>query len=100
MHQINLNCGGFFMKKSMLVVLAGMLLALFSLSGKALADSDDPRTFVLSNELGTGNEGGLIDQLIAAGYGRKKDSSPGGDQTAINDEPSSQHRSQKDGSPE
>jgi hypothetical protein len=69
MHQINLNCGGFFMKKSMLVVLAGMLLALFSLSGNVYADSDDFRSFVLSNELGSANEGGLIDQLIAAGHG-------------------------------
>jgi hypothetical protein len=58
------------MKKSMLVVLSVMLLALFSLSGNVQADSNDPRTLVLSNELGpAGLQGGLIDQLIAAGYG-------------------------------
>jgi hypothetical protein len=53
----------------MLVVLVVLSLALFSLSGKALADSNDPRTFVLSNELGPAAQGGLIDRLIAAGYG-------------------------------
>ena len=57
------------MKKSLLVVPAVVLLALFTLSGKALADSTDPRTFVLSNERGPAAQGGLIDQLIAAGHG-------------------------------
>ena len=57
------------MKKSMLVVLVGLLLALFSLSGNVNADSTDPRTLVLSNELGPAAQGGLIDRLIAAGYG-------------------------------
>jgi hypothetical protein len=57
------------MKKSILVVLAVMSLALFSLPGNVQADSTDPRSFVLSNELGPGNQGGLIDRLIAAGYG-------------------------------
>lgn len=52
----------------MLVVLVVLSLALFSLSGKALADSNDARTLVLSNELGPA-QGGLIDRLIAAGYG-------------------------------
>ena len=46
------------MKKSMLVVLAVMLLALFSLSVNAQVVSDS-RTLVLSNELGPGNQGGL-----------------------------------------
>jgi hypothetical protein len=42
------------MKKSMLVVLVVMLLALFSLSGNARAavGPGDVRTFILSNELG------------------------------------------------
>jgi hypothetical protein len=58
------------MKKSMFAVLVVLLLALFSLPGNVHADSNDPRTFVLSNELGpAGLQGGLIDQLIAAGYG-------------------------------
>jgi hypothetical protein len=52
----------------MLVVLVVLSLALFSLSGKALADSNDARTLVLSNELGAA-QGGLIDRLIATGHG-------------------------------
>ncbi|MBI5585041.1 MAG: hypothetical protein HY892_14610 [Deltaproteobacteria bacterium] len=46
-----------------------MSLALFSLPGKAPADPNDVRTLVLSNELGAVVGGGLIDRLIAAGYG-------------------------------
>jgi hypothetical protein len=58
------------MGKSMFAVLVVLLLALFSLSGNVQADSTDPRTFVLSNELDpAAYPGGLIDQLIAAGYG-------------------------------
>jgi hypothetical protein len=58
------------LKKSLPVVLVVLLLALFSLSGKALADPNDARTLVLSNELGSaGLQGGLIDRLIAAGQG-------------------------------
>jgi hypothetical protein len=57
------------MKKSMLVVLVVLLLALFSLPGNVQADPVDIRAFVLSNELGSELEGGLIDQLIAAGHG-------------------------------
>jgi hypothetical protein len=53
----------------MLVVLVVLSLALFSLSGKALADSNDVRTLVLSNELGPAAQGGLIDGLIATGHG-------------------------------
>jgi hypothetical protein len=52
----------------MVVVLVVLSLALFSLSGKALADSNDARTLVLSNELGAA-QGGLIDRLIATGHG-------------------------------
>ena len=51
------------MKKSMFVVLVGVLITLFSLSGNARAD--DVLTFVLSNEA----PGYLIDELIAGGYG-------------------------------
>jgi hypothetical protein len=57
------------MKKSMLVVLVVLLLALLSLPGNVQADPVDIRAFVLSNELGSELEGGLIDQLIAAGHG-------------------------------
>ena len=57
------------MKKSMLVVWVGLSLALFPLSGNVQADSSDPRTLVLSNELGAAGQGGLIDRLITAGYG-------------------------------
>lgn len=57
------------MKKSLPVLLVVLLLALFSLSGKALAVSNDARTLVLSNESGAVVGGGLIDQLIAAGHG-------------------------------
>jgi hypothetical protein len=45
------------------------LPALCSLSGRVLADADDPRTFVLSHEPGPAAEGRLIDRLIAAGHG-------------------------------
>jgi hypothetical protein len=45
------------------------VVALLCSSNPVWADSDDPRSFVLSNELGSTNEGGLIDQLIAAGHG-------------------------------
>ncbi len=55
------------MKKSMLVVLAGMLLALFSLSGKALADTVDFRSFVLTDDFGPEGQGDLFKRLIAAG---------------------------------
>ncbi|MFH1152797.1 MAG: hypothetical protein V1793_03180, partial [Pseudomonadota bacterium] len=58
------------MKRSIIVVLVALLtLIQFSLSGNVQADSTDVRTFVLSNELGAAGQGGLIDQLIAAGHG-------------------------------
>jgi hypothetical protein len=41
-------------KKSMLVVLTVLSLALFPLTGNVYADSDDFRSYVLTNELGTG----------------------------------------------
>ena len=54
------------MKKKILAWLlcAVMVLTIAPLPTALAADGDEPTTFVLSNE-----EGGLIDQLIAAGYG-------------------------------
>lgn len=45
------------------------LLILLPLSGGMQAGPNDYRTLVLSNELGATTGGGLIDRLIAAGYG-------------------------------
>jgi len=59
------------MKKYIFACLIVLLLALFSLSGSIRADSADTRTLILSNELGSSGEGGLIDRLIAAGHGSK-----------------------------
>ncbi|MFH1157262.1 MAG: IPTL-CTERM sorting domain-containing protein, partial [Pseudomonadota bacterium] len=61
----------FFMKRSIIVVLVALLtLVQFVMSGNAQVAPTEVRTFVLSNELGaTGLQGGLIDQLIAAGHG-------------------------------
>ncbi|MFH1152392.1 MAG: IPTL-CTERM sorting domain-containing protein [Pseudomonadota bacterium] len=59
------------MKRSIIVVLVALLtLVQFVMSGNAQVTPTEVRTFVLSNELGaTGLQGGLIDQLIAAGHG-------------------------------
>jgi hypothetical protein len=57
------------MKKFLVAAWFVLTLASAFLPGPVLADSDDPRTFVLSNERGPANEGGLIDMLIAAGHG-------------------------------
>lgn len=58
------------MKRFLVAAWFALTLALAFLPGPALADSNDSRSFVLSNELGsTGNQGGLIDRLIAAGHG-------------------------------
>ena len=59
------------MKKYLLAALAALSLAMFSLSDQALADSNDVRTLILSNELISANQGGLIDGLIAGGHGSK-----------------------------
>jgi hypothetical protein len=53
------------MKKFLHVVLVGLLLVLFPLSGNAQLAPIDVPTFVLSNEA----PGYLIDKLIAAGHG-------------------------------
>lgn len=57
------------MKKFLVAAWFVLTLALAFLPGPVLADADDPRTLVLSNELGPEGEGGLIDRLIAAGHG-------------------------------
>lgn len=57
------------MKKFLVAAWFVLTLALAFSPGPVLADSDDSRTFVLSNERGPANEGGLIDMLIAAGHG-------------------------------
>jgi len=67
--QANNHRGAFFMKKYLLAALAAWSLGLFSLSGQALADATDVRTLILSNELVSANQGGLIDGLIAQGHG-------------------------------